>query len=140
MPHVGLGHRRARGNETEQQEQTWPEHSPKFKRPSEGGGRKGESPLLVAPYGKGGSEGRIKRPLRAFKGAAATLTPEVELGGADSLCRQTEAGGAGLGAAPPRASVRQQFYGLFMQAGVPPPRPGTSNAAAPTLTPAARRP
>lgn len=78
--------------------------------------------------------------MRAFKGAPATLTTEVGPGGADSLADRQRPEEPRLGAAPPWASVRHQFYGLFMRAGVPLPRPGTSNAAAPTLTPAARRP
>lgn len=84
----------------------------------------------MAPCGKGGSEGRIKRPLRAFKGAPAPLAPEVGLGEqipcADGQ-RPEEPG-----CSPPRASVRPQFYGLFMQKPAFPTRPGTSNSSAPT--------
>lgn len=39
-------------------------------------------------------------------------------------------------AAPPRASVRRQFYGLFMRASVPTPLPGTSNGCSPQPDPA----
>lgn len=39
-------------------------------------------------------------------------------------------------AAPRWASVRQQFYGLFIRASVPTPRPGTSNGSSPHPDPA----
>lgn len=56
-----------------QQEQTWREPSPKLRRQSGGGGRKGDEARAGSSlHRKGGSEGHIKRPLRAFKGAPAT--------------------------------------------------------------------
>lgn len=71
--HCRLRPSREDGETKVQQEQTWREPSPKLRRQSGGGGRKGdEAHAGSSLHRKGGSEGHIKRPLRAFKGAPAT--------------------------------------------------------------------